>query len=263
MKPFRASFRGRPLDQHKALPVFLTGASRGIGAATARHLAGLGHPLALIARSATAVAAVAQEVVTTGGKAIAIACDIGDPDAVKHAVDRAVAALGGIGIVINNAGTIEPIARIADTDVKQWARAMDINLSGPIYVMHYAAPHLPPGGVVINVTSGAAERAQTGRSAYAASKAGLMVASRTFAVEEAERGIRVIGFSPGYVDTEMNAYNRAHRMGNAGNIDVADLRPPEETARIIAWLIGPEAADLNGQIVSARDPELRRRAGVA
>jgi NAD(P)-dependent dehydrogenase (short-subunit alcohol dehydrogenase family) len=138
------------------------------------------------------------------------------------------------------------------------------SLNGPIYVMHYAAPHLPRGGVVINITSGAAERAQTGRSAYCASKAGLMIASRIFAVEEAEsRGIRVIGFSPGYVDTEMNALNREHRMGNAGNINIADLRPPEETARLIAWLAGPEAAPLNGKIVSAREPEIRRAAGVA
>jgi NAD(P)-dependent dehydrogenase (short-subunit alcohol dehydrogenase family) len=129
--------------------------------------------------------------------------------------------------------------------------------------MHYAAPHLPRGGVVINVTSGAAEHAQTGRSAYCASKAGLMIASRVFAVEESEtRGIRVIAFSPGLVDTEMNALNRQHRMGNAGNINVADLRPPEETARIIAFLTGPDAGDYHGKVINARDAELRRRAGV-
>jgi NAD(P)-dependent dehydrogenase (short-subunit alcohol dehydrogenase family) len=148
--------------------------------------------------------------------------------------------------------------------MRQWARAMEVNLNGPIYVMHYAAPHLPRGGVVINITSGAAERAQTGRSAYCASKAGLMIASRIFAVEETEsRGIRVIGFSPGYVDTEMNTLNREHRMGNAGKIDVADLRPPEETAQLIAWLAGPDAGHLNGTIVSAREPDIRRAAGVA
>ena len=245
------------------LPVFITGASRGIGAATARHLAALGHPLALVARNGTEIERLAQEIGAKGRRAIALACDIGDPAAVERAVEASVAALGGLGIVINNAGTIEPIARIADADPRQWARAMDVNLNGPIYVMHYAAPHLPPDGVVINITSGAAEHPQMGRSAYCASKAGLMIASRIFALEEAARGVRAIAFSPGLVDTEMNAYNRAHRMGNAGNINVADLRPPEETARIIAFLIRPEAGDLNGTVVSARDPELRRRAGVA
>jgi NAD(P)-dependent dehydrogenase (short-subunit alcohol dehydrogenase family) len=245
-------------------PVFITGASRGIGAATAREFARRGHPVALSARDANAIEKLAQEIRAVGGKAVAIPCDVGDPAQVERAIAATIAQLGGLGIVINNAGTIEPIARIADADMRQWARAMAVNLNGPVYVMHFAAPHLPRDGVVINVTSGAAERPQVGRSAYCASKAGLMIASRIFAAEEsAKRGIRVIGFSPGLVDTEMNAFNRAHRMGDAGNIDVVELRPPEETARLIAWLTGPEAGDLNGQIVSARDPALRRRAGIA
>jgi len=245
-------------------PVFITGASRGIGAAAAREFAKRGHSVALSARNKDAIEQRAQEIRAAGGDAIAVPCDVGDPAQVERAIASAVAQLGGLGIVINNAGTIEPLARIADADMRQWARAMDVNLNGPIYVMHYAAPHLPRGGVVINITSGAAERAQTGRSAYCASKAGLMIASRIFAIEETEtRGIRVIGFSPGYVDTEMNALNRDHRMGNAGNINVADLRPPEETAQLIAWLTSPDAAHLNGTIVNAREPELRRAAGVA
>ena len=245
-------------------PVFITGASRGIGAATAREFGKRGHPVALAARSTAAIETLAQEIRAAGGTAVAIACDVSDCTQVERAIARAVAELGGLGIVINNAGTLEPVARIADADMRQWARAMEVNLNGPIYVMHYAAPHLPPGGVVINITSGAGERALTGRSAYCASKAGLMIASRVFAVEEAEtRGMRVIAFSPGYVDTEMNALNRRHRMGNSSNIDVADLRPPEETAQLIAWLAGPDAAALNGKIVSARQPEIRRAAGVA
>ncbi len=245
------------------LPVFLTGASRGIGAATARHFARAGHAVALIARNAAAIAALAEEIADAGGRARAIACDVADHDSVERAVREAAAALGGIGIVVNNAGTIEPIAAIGEADMAQWARATAVNLNGPIYVMHYALPHLPRGGAVINVTSGAAEHAQYGRSAYCATKAGLMIASRILAVEEAEkRGINVIGFSPGLVDTEMNAYNRAHRMGNAGNIAVADLRPPEESAKLIHFLTGPDAGDYNGKIVSARELELRRRAGV-
>jgi NAD(P)-dependent dehydrogenase (short-subunit alcohol dehydrogenase family) len=252
------------MAESKPLPVFLTGASRGIGAATAREFAKRGHPIALSARNKEAIEKLAQEIRAAGGIAAAVPCDVGDPAQVERAIASAVAQLGGLGIVINNAGTIEPLARIADADMRQWARAMEINLNGPIYVMHYAARHLPRGSVVINITSGAAERPQTGRSAYAASKAGLMIASRVFAIEESEsHGIRVIGFSPGYVDTEMNTLNRIHRMGNAGNINPADLRPPAETAQLIAWLTGPDAAHLNGTIVTARDPDIRRAAGVA
>jgi 3-oxoacyl-[acyl-carrier protein] reductase len=252
------------MAESKPLPVFITGASRGIGAATAREFALRGHAIALAARSEGAIERLAQEIRANGGQAVAIRCDVGDPLAVERAIAATVAQLGGLGIVINNAGVLEPLARIADADMRQWARAMEVNLNGPLYVMHYAAPHLPKGGVVINITSGAGERALTGRSAYCASKAGLMIASRIFAIEETEtRGIRVIGFSPGYVDTEMNALNRRNRMGNSSNIDPADLRPPEETARLIAWLAGPEAAHLNGKVVSAREPEIRRGAGVA
>ena len=248
----------------KPLPVFITGASRGIGAATAREFSKRGHPVALTARRQEAIEEIAQEIRASGGMAVAIPCDVGDPAQVERAVAATVRDLGGLGIVVNNAGVLEPLARIADADLRQWARAMEVNLNGPIYVMHYAASHLPRGGVVINITSGAGERALIGRSAYCASKAGLMIASRVFAIEEAEtRGIRVIAFSPGYVDTEMNALNRRHRMGNASTIDVADLRPPEETARLIAWLAGPDAAHLNGKVVTAREPDIRRGAGVA
>jgi len=252
------------MAETKPLPVFITGASRGIGAATAREFAKRGHPVALAARGKDAIEKLAREIRASGGNAIATPCDVGDPAQVERAIAATVAQLGGLGIVVNNAGVLEPLARIADADMRQWARAMEVNLNGPIYVMHCAAPHLPRGGAVINITSGAGERALTGRSAYCASKAGLMIASRVFAIEEAEtRGIRVIAFSPGYVDTEMNALNRQHRMGNSSNIDVADLRPPEETARLIAWLAGPDAAHLNGKVVSAREPDIRRGAGVA
>lgn len=252
------------MAETKPLPVFITGASRGIGAATAREFAKRGHPVALMARNKEAVERVAGDIRAAGGTAIALARDVGDAEAVMRAIGATVTEFGSLGIVINNAGTLEPLARIGDADMREWARAMEVNLNGPIYVMHYAAPHLPRGGVVINITSGAGERALAGRSAYCASKAGLMIASRVFAVEEAEtRGIRVIAFSPGYVDTEMNALNRAHRMGNASTIEVADLRPPEETARIIAFLTGPDAGAYHGKVINARDPDLRRAAGVA
>ncbi|HEX3970672.1 MAG TPA: SDR family NAD(P)-dependent oxidoreductase, partial [Stellaceae bacterium] len=136
------------MAEAKPLPVFITGASRGIGAATAREFAKRGHPVALSARTKDAIEILAQEINAAGGKAVAVPGDVGDPAQVERAIAGAVQQLGGLGIVINNAGTIEPLARIADADMRQWARAMEVNLNGPIYVMHYAAPHLPRGGVV-------------------------------------------------------------------------------------------------------------------
>ncbi|HLI22244.1 MAG TPA: SDR family oxidoreductase [Stellaceae bacterium] len=247
----------------RPLPVFITGASRGIGAATARHFARGGHPVALVARTASALEALAKEINDAGGKAVAIPCDVADAEAVKRAVERAVAALGGLGIVVNDAGTLAPVGPLVDTPPAEWARAIAINLCGPMHVMHYAIPHLLRGGVVINITSGAAQAPIYGWTTYCASKAALMITSRIVQIEEGKkRGIRVVALSPGMVDTEMYAYNRAHRDGREPSDGTEDLRPPAEVAQIIAWVASAGADECAGKVVSARDPDFRRRAGV-
>ena len=118
------------------LPVFITGASRGIGAAAARHFAREGHPVALIARNATLLESVAASIAAAGGKALAIACDVAEEAEMKQALRCAKDAFGGVGIVINNAGTLEPIAPIVEADLAAWARAMAVNLIAPVIVMH-------------------------------------------------------------------------------------------------------------------------------
>jgi 3-oxoacyl-[acyl-carrier protein] reductase len=239
-------------------PLFITGASRGIGEATARLFAQKGHKVALLARSRVAIESLAEEI---GG--LAIPCDVADEAAVRHAVNKATTTFGGIGIVINNAGTLEPAARILDTDPSEWTRNVEVNLFGSLYVLRHAVPLLPKGGVVINVSSGAASNPLVGWSAYCASKAGLSIPTRILAVEESDaRGIRVYGFLPGLVDTEMHVFNRASRINEVGNLKREALRPVTEPAQIMHFLCSPEAADLNGQIVNARDGAVRARAGV-
>ena len=240
-------------------PLLITGASQGIGAATARLFAEKGHEVALLARSVAAIESLAQEI---GG--LAIPCDVADERAVKRSVHQAATKFGGIGIVINNAGTLEPAARILDTDPKDWTRNIEVNLFGPLYVLRHAVPLLPKGGVVINVSSGAAANPLAGWSAYYASKAGLSILTRVLAVEESdERGIRVYGLLPGLVDTEMQEFNRANRINEVGHLKREVLRPPTEPAQIMYFLCSPEAIDLNGQIVNARDNTVRVRAGVS
>ena len=125
-------------------------------------------------------------------------------------------------------------------------------------------PFLPKGGVVINVSSGAAANPLVGWSAYCASKAGLSILTRVLAVEECDaRGIRVYGFLPGLVDTEMQAFNRTNRINEVGDLKREVLRPATEPAQIMYFLCGVEAADLNGQVVNARDGAIRVRAGVS
>jgi NAD(P)-dependent dehydrogenase (short-subunit alcohol dehydrogenase family) len=239
-------------------PLLITGASRGIGEATARLFAQRAHRVALLARSRAAIESVAEEI---GG--LAIPCDVADEAAVRHAVNKAAASFGGIGIVINNAGTLEPAARILDTDPSAWTRNIEVNLFGPLYVLRHAVPLLPKGGVVINVSSGAAANPLVGWSAYCASKAGLSILTRVLAIEESDaRGIRVYGLLPGVVDTEMQVFNRANRINEVGDLKREALRPMTEPAQIMHFLCSPEATDLNGQIVNARDGVVRARAGV-
>ncbi len=239
-------------------PLLITGASRGIGAATARLFAQKGHAVALLARSRAAIEGLAKEI---GG--FAIPCDVADEAAVRSAIGEAAAKLGGIGIVIHCAGALEPAARILATDPKDWTRNIEVNLFGTFFVMRHGLPLLPKGGVVINVSSGAAAMPLVGWSAYCAAKAGVSILTRILAAEESEaRGIRVYGFLPGLVDTEMQAFNRVNPINQVGHLKREVLRPASEPAQIMYWLCGEEAADLNGQLVSANDAALRKRAGV-
>ena len=165
----------------------------------------------------------------------------------RQAVHKSAAQLGGIGIVINNAGTLEPAARVLDTTPSDWTRNVEVNVFGPLYVLRHAVPLLPKGGVVINVSSGAAENPLVGWSAYCASKAALSMLTRVLAVEESDAlGIRVYGFLPGVVDTDMQVFNRANRINEVGDLKREALRPVTEPAQIMYFLCGPEAADLNG-----------------
>jgi NADP-dependent 3-hydroxy acid dehydrogenase YdfG len=106
-------------------PLLITGASRGIGEATARLFAQKGHRVALLARSAAAIERLADEI---GG--LALPCDVADEPAVRDAVDKAATEFGGIGIIINNAGMLEPAARILDTKPSDWTRNIEVNLLG-------------------------------------------------------------------------------------------------------------------------------------
>ena len=194
---------------------------------------------------------------------LAIPCDVADELAVREAVHKSATEFGGIGIIINNAGMLVPAARILDTEPSDWTRNIEVNLLGPFYVLRHSVPLLPKGGVVINVSSGAAANPLVGWSAYCASKAGLSILTRVLAVEECDaRGIRVYGFLPGLVDTEMQAFNRTNRINEVGNLKREALRPVTEPAQIMYFLCSREAADLNGQIVNARDGVVRARAGM-
>jgi NAD(P)-dependent dehydrogenase (short-subunit alcohol dehydrogenase family) len=241
--------------------VAITGASRGIGAASARVFADAGARVVLLARSGDEIAALADEI---GRGALAIACDVGDADSVKAAMAQIVAECGGLDVLIGNAGVIDPIARISDARVEDWGRAIDINLKGVFYGMQAAIPVMRArgGGTIITVSSGAAHNPLEGWSAYCAGKAGAAMLTRAAHLEESGNGLRIMGMSPGTVATEMQVKIKASGINRVSQLDPAVHIPAEWPARLMLWMCGAGGDDWLGQEVSMRDEGVRRAVGL-
>jgi 3-oxoacyl-[acyl-carrier protein] reductase len=242
----------------------ITGAGRGLGEGVARTMAAQGAAVMLVARDAAAVQAVAREITAAGGKAEAMACDVSDYAAVECAVAATRQKLGGLDILVNNAGVIEPIAELANSDPKLWARNIEINLIGAYYVARAVLEGMltSGGGTIVNVSSGAAYRPLEGWSAYCSGKAGLAMMTRAIALETQGKGIRVFGFSPGTIDTEMQVKIRASGMNMISQIPRGNLAPVEHAVRALMYLCDSAADDLIGQDASTRDEAFRQRVGL-
>lgn len=246
--------------------VLVTGGSKGIGAAAAAALAEAGAKVMLTARDGALAAKVAADIVKSGGRADAIACDVADFAAMERVAAETRRRLGPIDALVNNAGVIEPIARIADSDPAAWARSIAINLVGAYNAVRAVLPAMAAAqrGTIVNVSSGAAHNPLEGWSAYCAGKAGLAMLTRALALEYASAGIRVFGFQPGTTDTDMQATIRASDVDNVvRRIPRAALTPVEHPARAIVYLCTAAADDLAGKEFSLREPEFRRRIGLA
>jgi NAD(P)-dependent dehydrogenase (short-subunit alcohol dehydrogenase family) len=243
----------------------VTGASRGIGEGVARELARHGAAVMLLARNGERAQQVAGEISAVGGTAQAVSCDVSDYPAVERAVADTRERLGGLDILVNNAGIIEPIASLADSDPAAWARNIQINLVGGYNAVRAVIDGMirEGGGTIVNVSSGAAHRPLEGWSAYCAGKAGFAMVTRSIALETAGRGIRVFGFSPGTIDTDMQVQIRASGINPVSQIPRENLTPVEHAVRGLVYLCDSAADDLVGTEVSLRDEAFRKRAGLA
>ncbi|MCU0903710.1 MAG: SDR family oxidoreductase [Tabrizicola sp.] len=234
----------------------VTGGNRGIGLATVRALAEAGAAVHFTARSAANIAAAQRA--------------LGDIPATGHhanMTDRlAMATLLGQGfdILVNNAAVIGPIGHILDVPAEDWAGSIDINLTSVFHATQRALAGMVArgGGTIVNISSGAAHRPQEGWSAYCASKAGLAMLTRSIHMEYGDKGIRVFGFAPGVVDTDMQGAIRASGINPVSKLPRESLAPPQEPARAIAWLCTPAADALAGQELDIRAPGLRAAAGL-
>ncbi len=244
--------------------IVILGASRGIGAATARMFAHHGDAVLLAARDADACVRLAASIKQAGGRAQAQHCDVTCFAQVQATVDHATRLWGGVDVLVNNAGIIRPIATLSDSDPQAVAESFAINLLGTYHGMRAALPTMQAQGhgVIINISSGAAHRPLTGWSAYCAGKAGAAMLTRSAALEAEGSGVRIVGFRPGTVDTAIQSEIRASGLNPISNMRPEDHFRPWQPAHVIAWLASESAADLHGQEVDIRTPEIQERSGL-
>ncbi len=242
--------------------VLITGASRGIGAEAARVFAAAGANVVLTARGAAAIGALADEI---GPRARAIAGDVSDYTDVDAAVRLAVEAFGGLDVLINNAGAVEPVAHMERADPDAWGKVIDINLKGVFWGMRAALPVMlgAGGGTILTVSSGAAHNPVEAWSHYCASKAGAAMLTQSLHLETSGRGIRAMGLSPGTVATQMQKEIKASGINPVSQLDWSDHIPADWPARALLWMCSPDADAFLGQEISLRSSDIRARVGLA
>lgn len=239
----------------------ITGASRGIGAAAAHVFAEAGAKVVLLARNGEAIAELAGEI---GENAVAVPCDISRYWEVQAAVNAALEAFGRLDILIGNAGILQPITHLVDADPDEWGQVIDVNIKGVFNGFRAAMPVMMAGGggTIITVSSGAAHSPLEGWSAYCTSKAGAAMLTRAAHLEAADKGMRIMGLSPGTVATQMQRDIKASGVNPVSELNWEDHIPPEWPARALLWMCGPEADGHLGEEISLRDEGVRRRIGV-
>jgi 3-oxoacyl-[acyl-carrier protein] reductase len=225
----------------------VTGGSRGIGAAIAKRLAADGASVAITyAKDATAASAVVKAIELAGGKAIAIQAEAADAEAIKGAVEKVVAALGRLDVLVNNAGTAIP-KKFEDTTLEEMDRMIGLNFRGTMITTQAALKHMNNGGRIIMIGSCVGERIMTpGLVAYAATKGAVKMFSQGLSREVGSRGITVNNIQPGPIDTDLNPaagdwavpQKAATALDRYGSVD--------EVASLVAFVASPESSYITG-----------------
>ncbi|WP_299475982.1 SDR family oxidoreductase [uncultured Roseibium sp.] len=242
----------------------ITGASRGIGEAAARSLAKYGAKVVLAARSGTDVERIAADINGNGGQAIAVTCDVAKYEDVEKTIQACLDKFGTIDILVNNAGIIEPISRIEVSDPEAWSSVIDVNVKGVYFGLRAAVPHMlqKGSGTIINISSGAATGALEGWSHYCSSKAAALSLTRCGEKEFGDKGIRVIGLSPGTVATQMQVDIKASGINPVSQLDPSVHIPAEWVGEAICWLSTDAGDTYRGIDCSLRDEDVRKAVGL-
>ncbi|MEM6938904.1 MAG: SDR family oxidoreductase [Pseudomonadota bacterium] len=241
--------------------VMITGASRGIGEACAHVFAEAGARVALLARSQDDIGRIAGKI---GDKAIAIPCNVARFGEVASAVESTVQAFGGLDVLINNAGIIDPISHLTSSDPEGWSQVIDINVKGVYHGARAALPVMKKagGGSILTISSGAAHNAIEAWSHYCTSKAAVNMLNRCIHKEEGPHGIRAIGLSPGTVATEMQREIKASGINPVSQLAWEDHIPADWPAKCLLWMCSAAADPYLGDEISLRQEDVRRAVGL-
>jgi clavulanate-9-aldehyde reducatase len=232
----------------------ITGASSGIGEATALHLAREGAAVAVGARRKERLDSLVERIESEGGRALAFELDVGDEAQARAFVEGANSELGGLHILVNNAGVML-LGPVADADVEEWRRMVDVNLLGLLYCTHAALPLMREsgGGDLVNVSSVAGRRAGAGAAVYNLTKFGVTAFSEALRQEVLHDDIRVTCIEPGMVDTELQGHNTHPLVLQSMQRAAERIGTPlaaEDIARTIAWALAqPRHVGLNEVLI--------------
>jgi 3-oxoacyl-[acyl-carrier protein] reductase len=225
----------------------VTGGSRGIGAAIAKRLAADGASVAITyAKDANAASAVVKAIELGGGRAIAIQADAANVDAVKDAVEKAVATFGRLDVLVNNAGTAIP-KPFEETTLEEMDRVIDINIRGVFVTTQAALKHMKDGGRIIMIGSAVGERAiAPGLVPYAGTKGAVKMFTQALSREVGNRGITVNNVQPGPIDTDLNPASGDWAVPQKAATALNRYGLAEEIAAMVSFVAGPESSYITG-----------------